>query len=68
LEASGQLHALTALPPGKERPVPIGEEVGWASEPVWTIWRREFWREIQKSIRQLGRPRYRWEDDIKLDV
>jgi hypothetical protein len=25
-----------ALPPGKGPPVPIGEEGGWAPEPVWT--------------------------------
>jgi hypothetical protein len=25
-----------ALPPGKEPPVPIGQEDGWALEPVWT--------------------------------
>jgi hypothetical protein len=25
-----------ALPPGKEPPVPIGQEARWASEPVWT--------------------------------
>jgi hypothetical protein len=25
-----------ALPPGKEPPVPIGEEAGWAPEPIWT--------------------------------
>jgi hypothetical protein len=24
-----------ALPPGKEPPVPIGQEAGWAPEPVW---------------------------------
>jgi hypothetical protein len=24
------------LPPGKEPPVPIGQEAGWAPEPVWT--------------------------------
>jgi hypothetical protein len=41
LEVSGQLHAPAALPPGKEPRVPIGEDVGWTSEPVWTIWRRE---------------------------
>jgi hypothetical protein len=23
------------LPPGKERPVPIVQEAGWAPEPVW---------------------------------
>jgi hypothetical protein len=25
-----------ALAPGKEPPVPIGQEAGWAPEPVWT--------------------------------
>jgi hypothetical protein len=25
-----------ALPPGKEPPVPIVQEDGWAPEPVWT--------------------------------
>jgi hypothetical protein len=24
-----------ALPPGKGPPVPIGQEAGWAPEPVW---------------------------------
>jgi hypothetical protein len=33
---SGQRHAPAALPPGKGPPVPIGQEAGWASEPVWT--------------------------------
>jgi hypothetical protein len=27
--------------PGKDTPVPIGLEVGWTSEPVWTMWTRE---------------------------
>jgi hypothetical protein len=25
------------LPPGKGPPVPIVQEAGWASEPVWTL-------------------------------
>jgi hypothetical protein len=34
---SGQYHAPSALlPPGKGPPVPIGQEAGWAPEPVWT--------------------------------
>jgi hypothetical protein len=34
---SGQRHAPgRALPPGKGLPVPIGQEAGWAPEPVWT--------------------------------
>jgi hypothetical protein len=36
LEASGQLHAPAALLPGKEPPIPIGYEVDWTSETVWT--------------------------------
>jgi hypothetical protein len=27
--------------PGKETPLPIGYEIGWTPEPVWTTWRRE---------------------------
>jgi hypothetical protein len=31
MEVSGQLHSPAALLPGKESPVPIGQEAGW----VW---------------------------------
>jgi hypothetical protein len=41
MEVSGQLPAPTTLPPGKEPPVSIGEEAGWAPETVWTRWWRE---------------------------
>jgi hypothetical protein len=40
-EASGQIHASAALPPGKEPPLYIGYEAGWAPEPVCTLWRRK---------------------------
>jgi hypothetical protein len=34
---SGQRHAPAALyPRGKDPPVPIVQEAGWAPEPVWT--------------------------------
>jgi hypothetical protein len=33
---SGQRHAPAALCPGERTPVPIVQEAGWASEPVWT--------------------------------
>jgi hypothetical protein len=34
---SGRRHAPAALyPRGKDPPVPIGQEAGWAPEPVWT--------------------------------
>jgi hypothetical protein len=34
---SGQRHAPAALlPRGKGPPVPIGQEAGWAPDPIWT--------------------------------
>jgi hypothetical protein len=41
MEVSGQLHALAILPPGKEPLVPIGQEAGWAPDPVWMWYQRE---------------------------
>jgi len=41
MDVSGQLHAPVALPPGKKLLVSIGQEAGWAPEPVWTRCRRE---------------------------
>jgi hypothetical protein len=34
LEASGQLHAPSALPQGKASPVPIGYEAEWTQEKI----------------------------------
>jgi hypothetical protein len=46
---SGQCHATAEfLPPGKGPPVPIGQEVGWAPEPVWTQ------RPEEKSVASAG--------------
>jgi hypothetical protein len=56
LEVSGQLHAPAALPPGKEPPVPIGLETGWAPEPVWTTWRENSWPYWDSELRHLDRP------------
>jgi hypothetical protein len=41
MEAGGQLHASATLPPAKEPQASIVQEVGWAPEPVWTLWRRK---------------------------
>jgi hypothetical protein len=38
MEVSGQLHGPAALTTGKELPVPIGQEAGWAPEPAWMRW------------------------------
>jgi hypothetical protein len=54
-EVSGQLHVPAVLPPGKEPPVPIGYEAGWAPEPVWTMWRK-FLTLPGLELRPLGRP------------
>jgi hypothetical protein len=37
---SGQLYAPAALSSGEEPTVPIEYEAGWATEQVWTLWRR----------------------------
>jgi hypothetical protein len=37
MEVSCQLHAPPTLPLGKEHLVPVGQEAGWASEPIWAI-------------------------------
>jgi hypothetical protein len=42
-------------PPGKEALVPIGYEVGWTPEPVWTIWRK-FLTLSGLELRPLRRP------------
>jgi hypothetical protein len=39
-----------ASPPGKEPPVPIGQEARWAPEPVWTQ------RLEEKSSASVGNP------------
>jgi hypothetical protein len=41
MEVSDQLYAPAALVQGKEPPSPIGQEAGWAPEPVRTLWRRQ---------------------------
>jgi hypothetical protein len=40
LKVSGQLHAMAALPSGKEPWLPIAYEVEWSPEPVRTMWRK----------------------------
>jgi hypothetical protein len=47
LEVSGQLHAPTALPPGKEPSIFIRQEAACAPDPVWATWRGQ---------NSLGRP------------
>jgi hypothetical protein len=37
MEVSIQLHEPVALPPGKEPPVSIGQEAGWAPEADWRL-------------------------------
>jgi hypothetical protein len=43
MKVSGQLHALAALPPGKESTLRIVEEACWASEQVYT----QYWAKAQ---------------------
>jgi len=42
MRVSGQLHALAALPSGKEPPhYLLNRELGWTIELVWVLWRKE---------------------------
>lgn len=58
LEVSDRLHASAALSPGKDRPVSIEEETGYAPEPVWTLWRSEhfYTSETQSPITKSPSP------------
>jgi len=38
MEVSGQFYASAALSPGKEPPILIGQEAGWALELLWMLW------------------------------
>jgi hypothetical protein len=54
LEVSSRLRAPVSLPPA----VPIGQEVGWTPEPVWTIsW--SYWDSSPSVVQWLYRLRYR---------
>jgi hypothetical protein len=59
---SGQLNATTALPPGKEPLVLIGQEGGWAPEPVWMMWRRKILPLQGLELPPLGRLASRYTD------
>jgi hypothetical protein len=41
MEMSNQLHAPASLLPGKQPPIPVGEETAWAPERIWTLWSTE---------------------------
>jgi len=49
MDMSDQFHAPTALPPGKEPPVPIGWDSGWDPGSVLTRWWR---KEIPAPVRK----------------
>jgi hypothetical protein len=40
MQKSIQLYATAALPQNKEPLVTIELEAAWASDPVWTLWKR----------------------------
>jgi hypothetical protein len=51
---SGQRHAPAAIWPAERTPVPIVQEAGWASEPVWTQRLEEIYKETQVQIIEQG--------------
>jgi hypothetical protein len=56
MEVSSQPEALAALPWGRALNT-LGQESGWAPEPVWILWRRENWLLLPViETRSVGRP------------
>jgi hypothetical protein len=41
MDVSSQRYSPAVLSSAKEAQVPIGQEAGWVSELVWTLWRRK---------------------------
>jgi hypothetical protein len=41
MDVGGELHKLAALSLGKEQPIPIEQETGWAPQLIWAFWRRD---------------------------
>jgi hypothetical protein len=39
MEVSDDPHTSAILRPGKQCPVPSVQEVGWAPEPIWMLWK-----------------------------
>jgi len=38
MEVSRKVHALADVPPSERAPLPIGYDIGWATDPVCTHW------------------------------
>jgi hypothetical protein len=58
MEVSDQLHAPAALLLGKEPPVPIVWEAGWAPKSIWMLWRREICLTPAGNRAPIPRPSY----------
>jgi hypothetical protein len=56
MEVSGKLYAPGASPPEKNPPVIFGQEVGWAPQAVWTMWRREISPDTAGTRAQVVQP------------
>jgi len=41
MEVNGHLYASATLSLGKKPLIPVGDEIGWASLPVWAWWQTE---------------------------
>jgi hypothetical protein len=51
---------VTLMPLGKEPPVPILWEAGWAPETVWALWRREESLNRIPAVQSVARPCTNW--------
>jgi hypothetical protein len=53
---SGQLHEPAASTPGKEPPLSIGQDVGWAPQPALTLWCTETFLALAGNRTQAAQP------------
>jgi hypothetical protein len=54
LELDGR--GLDVLPPGKNLPIPLVRNIGWALKPIWKVWGRDKFIDDARNQTPIPRP------------